>query len=66
MSNNNATFTKELFDIFDTGDKHNNSRGCNSHTVINNTACKVRLSVLTAEWLTTTTPPLAKGLQALR
>lgn len=43
-----------------------NSRGCNAHTVINNIACKVRLSVLTAEWLTTTTPPLAKGLQALR
>nr|DAP74135.1 MAG TPA: hypothetical protein [Caudoviricetes sp.] len=30
----------------------------------NNTACKVRLSVLTAERLTTDTPPLAKGLQA--
>nr|DAS84169.1 MAG TPA: hypothetical protein [Caudoviricetes sp.] len=32
----------------------------------NNIACKVRLSVLTAERLTTDTPPLAKGLQALR
>lgn len=66
MDNNNATFTKELFDILDTGDKHNNSRRCNACIVINNIACKVRLSVLTAEWLTTTTPTLAKVLQALR
>ncbi len=41
-----------------------NSRGCNAHTVINNTACRVRLSVLTAERLTTDTPTLAKVLQA--
>ena len=43
-----------------------NSRRCNACTVINNIACKVRLSVLTAEWLTTDTPTLAKVLQALR
>nr|DAJ53263.1 MAG TPA: hypothetical protein [Caudoviricetes sp.] len=65
MSNNNATDTAEVFDILDTGD-NNYSRGCNAHIVNNNTACKVRLSVLTAEWLTTTTPTLAKVLQALR
>ena len=41
-----------------------NSRGCNAHIVNNNTACKVRLSVLTAERITTDTPTLAKVLQA--
>ena len=53
MSNNNATDTAEVFDILDTGDKHNNSRGCNAHTVINNTACRLRLKALSTERLTT-------------
>ena len=65
MDNNNATFTKELFDILDTGD-NNNSRGCNAHIVINNTACRLRPIVLSAERLTTDTPTLARVLQALR
>ena len=32
---NNATDTEEFFDILDTGNKRDNSRGCNAHTVIN-------------------------------
>lgn len=66
MDNNNATDTAEVFDILDTGDKHNNSRGCNAHIVNNNTACRLRPIVLSAERLTTDTPTLAKVLQALR
>nr|DAI33971.1 MAG TPA: hypothetical protein [Caudoviricetes sp.] len=30
-----------------------NSRGCNAHTVINNTACRLRPIVLSTERLTT-------------
>lgn len=49
MSNNNATDTEEFFDILDTGNKRDNSRGCNAHTVINNIACRLRPIVLSVE-----------------
>lgn len=65
MSNNNATNTEEFFDILDTGNKRDNSRGCNAHTVINNIACRLRPIVLSVERVKTDTSPLAKGLQAL-
>lgn len=64
MSNNNATDTEEFFDILDTGNKRDNSRRCNACTVNNNIACRLRPIVLSVEWLTTDTSPLAKGLQA--
>ena len=31
MDNNNAADTEEFFDILDTGNKRDNSRGCNAH-----------------------------------
>lgn len=65
MVNSNATDTAEVFDILDQTTIIDNSRGCNAHIVINNIACKSRPIVLDAERLTTDTPPLAKGLQAL-
>ena len=57
MSNNNAPSRQRSLTYLIQATIIDNSRGCNAHTVTNNIACKVRLSVLTAERLTTDPRP---------